>query len=734
MSLLQHRGPRGALAPALPFTLRIACPRAFRLLALALVALALGVDGCGREAAPAGPILLISIDTCRADRLGCYGFAGPSTPQLDRFAQEALRFTQAVTPVPLTLPAHCSMLTGLSPLQHGVHDNMGYRLDEAPRTLAEALASAGYTTAAFVSAFVLDSRFGLARGFQLYDDQLGEARGGQLNERPAGAVTDRVLQWLATAPGENWFLFVHYFDPHAPYAPPEPFAGRFPDDPYTGEIAYVDSEIGRLFARLKDLDLYDRSLIVVVGDHGEGLGDHGETGHGYFIYQSTLHVPLLIKPARHASGRAVEEPAGLIDIMPTILARAAAEAPHGLEGIDLLRASRASTEADAAPREFFCEALTATKHGCAPLLGLLRGAVKYIQASRPELYDLARDPGELADLIAERPRQALELKGALEQRLAGSGGGPAGEATGRGVSDEQVRERLQSLGYISGRAVSEEWSFDASRPDPKDRIGLHEGFEAALGLLQAQRYEEAEQHCRALIDEYGDLPVVTLLRGDIAHGAGRLTDAVTHYRRFLESADCGGPGRQGPAGGGGASRPDPDCARAHYDLANTLASLDRRDEALEHYRRAIEIQPDHREARYNRALTLAEGGHIPAAIEELRALLAMAPDFGPAYLDLAEALRVTGRPAEALELLQQAVRLLPDFAAGQVRLGDLLEASGDLARARAAYETARSLAPDSPEPLLKLARVTMLLGEREEARRLLEIARQRFPELEASPR
>jgi arylsulfatase A-like enzyme/Tfp pilus assembly protein PilF len=658
--------------------------------ALGLAAAAALLAACGvlRGGAPPA-VVLISIDTCRADHLGCYGDTRSITPELDRFAQDALRCTRALASVPMTLPSHCTMFTGTSPLQHGVHDNLGYRLAAADRTVAEVLQEAGWRTAAVVGSFVLNSSFGLAQGFEHYDDDMGGG-GARSNERPAAVVTRRAIEWLGAGPRQPFFLFVHYFDPHTPYAPPAPYAAQFPGDPYRGEIAYVDAEVGRLLARLREVGLYDRSLIIVAGDHGEALGEHGESGHGYFIYQSTLRVPLLIKPPGGTAARALDETVGLIDIAPTILGRFGLSAPAAMTGRDLL--AGASTASD---RDVYCESFTPTKYGCAPLLGLVRGTHKYVHTSRPELYDLAADPGEASDLVAARPERARELKGALDGLIAGATVAGAG---GRDASvSEEVRERLQSLGYVAGRSVEEGFAADTERTDPKDRIALHERFDETLNLLQTGRLAEADARCREMLRDHGALPVVFILRGDIAHMQGRMEDAEASYRQFLEAA-AGRLEGVGPAEAR-ALRESPELARVHYDLALTLAARRRTDEALAHYRQALEADPRHLEARLNLASLLAQ----------------------------------QGKNDEALAELLRAVEVLPGHAPTHLGLGELYTRTGDLRRARASYDEAVRLRPDLADAWTRLIRVTRQLGDEKEARRLTEAARRRFPGM-APPR
>lgn len=343
-------------------------------------------------------VVLISLDTTRADRLSCYGYPRPSTPNIDSVAREGVLFDLALTPVPLTLPAHSSMLTGTYPPIHGARGNEGFRLAEYNVTLAETLRDAGYETAAFVGGFPMAALFGLNQGFDTYDDQLGEASNKRhYNERSAGEVSQPAMAWLDRHWKAPFFLFLHYYDPHTPYAPPAAYAAAYPDDLYAGEIAYVDSAVGQVLDKLRRLGRYEDTLIVIAGDHGESLGEHGETTHGYFAYQGTMRVPLIVKPPRGARGRRVEEAVSLVDIVPTVLGQLGLRAPPGVQGSDLGRCL-AGKSGPVRRHPLYGESLYPTVFGCSPLHTLTEGRWKYIRAPKPELYDLARDRGETNNL------------------------------------------------------------------------------------------------------------------------------------------------------------------------------------------------------------------------------------------------------------------------------------------------------------------------------------------------
>ncbi|MHC4389458.1 MAG: sulfatase, partial [Planctomycetota bacterium] len=281
-------------------------------------------------------VILISIDTCRADYLSCYGFGRETTPNIDAIAKEGIVFKNAIAPIPLTLPAHCSMFTGTYPLYHGVHDNLGNILAEFNTTIAEILRTRGYSTAAIVSSFVLDKKFGTNQGFDSYNDTFVQPIGPQDSLQRRGEEASRfACSYLEQNRDDPFFLFLHYFDAHDDYIPPEPFASEYADDPYAGEIAYTDHCIAQVIDKLKSLDLYDSSLIIIVGDHGEALGDHGEAYHGYYIYQSTVRVPFIIRPPKCRKPKAVDNIVSLVDVVPTILAYLGIEVPPHVQGQDL---------------------------------------------------------------------------------------------------------------------------------------------------------------------------------------------------------------------------------------------------------------------------------------------------------------------------------------------------------------------------------------------------------------
>ncbi|MEE8143488.1 MAG: sulfatase-like hydrolase/transferase [Planctomycetota bacterium] len=414
-------------------------------------------------------VLLITLDTTRADFLGCYGDKAARTPTLDSLADSGLLFEHAYSPVPITLPAHCSILTGVTPLRHGVYVNGSFHLSRTHRTLAEILKQAGYQTAAVVGAFPLLARFGLNRGFDVYDDKFPYGRQAAValrsNERSASLVVDVATKWLKGIKGDRpWFLWVHFFDPHDPYQPPQKFCtGKGERELYRGEIAYVDQQLGRLLNYLSSGENPEKTLVVVAGDHGEALGDHGEPTHSYYVYEQTVRVPLILSFPGQPPQR-VSTPVSLVDVLPTITDLLGLAAPTA-EGVSLLRVAK---EPAAANRPIYMETrFPSYEYGFAPLYSVRAGGWKYIHAPIPELYNLAEDPQEKQNLARTEVARVESLRELLERMLAGV---EVGEES-FSVRDPELRERLASLGYARlGAPLSQS---GAPRPDPKAMLELY---------------------------------------------------------------------------------------------------------------------------------------------------------------------------------------------------------------------------------------------------------------------
>jgi choline-sulfatase len=416
-------------------------------------------------------LLIITLDTTRADHLGVYGADDVQTPNIDRLAREGVLFEQASSVAPLTLPAHCSLFTGLFPPRHGVRDNGGYALQPAQVTLAEMLQARGFRTGAFVASYVLDARSGLNKGFDRYVGvpHPSQNSGGRALRRPANEVADLALAWLREVDSRRFFGWLHFYDAHAPYDPPEPFRSRY-RDPYAGAISFVDSQIGRVLAFLEERHLLDKTVIAIIGDHGEGLGEHGERTHKLFVYESVLHVPFIVRaPSDRMPARRVDAVTRSVDLMPTMLDLVGVSAPPGTDGtslVPLMTGAVTDLSLDA-----YAEATYPLLHfGWSDLRAVRAGNFKLIEAPRPELYDLAADPHERRNLYEDQPalaeRLATRLR-SLERRFAS-----ASRADGHASPvDRETLDRLASLGYV-GSAARVGAGDRRSLADPKDKLDL----------------------------------------------------------------------------------------------------------------------------------------------------------------------------------------------------------------------------------------------------------------------
>jgi arylsulfatase A-like enzyme len=638
-------------------------------------------DGRPREGQIGGgsDLVLITVDTLRADALSVNRpqGGGAPTPHLDALAAAGANFTRAATVAPLTLPAHASILTGRYPPVHGVRDN-GQRLPEGAVTLAEVLAGRGYRTGAFVGSFVLDRRFGLAQGFATYDDRVAPDLASIESlaaERPADAVLGVFEGWLRESAGNApLFAWIHLYDPHAPYAPPEPFATRWAGEPYAGEVAYVDQVVGGVLEALDERGRRDRAVIALVGDHGEGLGEHGESTHSLLIYNSTLRVPMiLVAPGRIAAGTRVTALVRTIDLGATLLDYLGFEPELG-EGRSLQPliekggtstaaekggTSEGSTSAGSSAAAYG-ESLYGELHlGWSALRSLETERYRLIEAPRPELYDVAGDPGETTDLAASRPDLLRSLRAELARLEAAlpEAGEPAPAAL-----DAATAARLEALGYLSGDGSRARTEVDDTPPvDPKDAIGTWEEIQRAIGLYGGGRYEEAAVRFADLLSRHERTPLLYEYLGASYLELERFEDAAGVYRRALDRGIDG--------------------ARLRTDLARAQEGLGATTEAERNLAIALELEPSSVDALYR----------------------------------LADLRRREGRPAEAVTLFERAVEINPDHVWAWNGLGRARAEAGRDAEALAAFRRAAAIAPDEIEPLYNLAVQLDRMGRVEEA-------------------
>ncbi len=718
-------------------------PRARPAWALGLVALSVAA-GCSRQETPpsrtagARPnVLLVTIDTQRADRLGCYGHARAVTPTLDGLAARGARFETAVSHAPLTAPSHASILTGLTPLGHGVRDNSAYVLPASVRSLPEDFRAAGYRTAGFVSGFPLKRRFGFDRGFETYDDALPrgkDARRTAYVERTADRTTDAALHWLDTLGREGdarpFFLWVHYFDPHAPYEAPAEFMANGAA-PYDGETAFVDAQLKRLLRRV---DERGGALVLATADHGESLGEHGEDTHGIFVYDATIRVPFLLAGPGVKPGVVSRTVARGIDVLPTLLDLAGL-APRATEGRSLRRAASGEELADAPS---YAESLhPQLQYGWAPLHAWRSAGFKLIEAPRPELYDLAADPGETRDRAARDAARLDAMRSELQRAIAAVATPVAGHAV-----DAETRERLAALGYVGtaggGAPV-------LTGRDPKDGIGLVTRLGRNGMTVARTEPEKAIRELTALLAEDPGMLVVLRTRAVAYAAAGRPKDAVRDLReletrgalsaedavvlgdnlrlaghpdeavRVLERTLAQNPTFAQPllsiaavrmqqrdvkaaaAAFGKVLALEPDNAEAHRGLGDAALIEGDAARAAREYGRIVELDPADAAALTKLGVAQMRLGHGDEATRTLERAVARDPKSGEALLYLAGAYAASGRAREAAPYFERALAAGPKTAMAWNGLGLTRLELGDRVGAAAALRESLRLEPDQPE-------------------------------------
>ncbi|MBN2377430.1 MAG: tetratricopeptide repeat protein [Sedimentisphaerales bacterium] len=703
-------------------------------------------------------VILISIDTCRADRLSCYGYPLQTTPNIDALASQGILFENCYSPVPLTLPAHISMLSGTIPPYHGIHDNHDYGLDESLVTIAEILKDDGFTTGSIISAFVLDSRTGLNQGFETYNDDFEEKhRAISIVERKAEEVSRVALDWLNKNKDDRFFLFLHYYDPHNPYHPPEPFSQTYSKDLYAGEIAYVDHCIGQVIEKLKKLGLYDSTLIIVTGDHGEMLGEHNESTHGYFIYQSALKVPLIFTLPGWKTPTRVKDMVGLIDIVPTICSLLDIENPPKVQGIDLsghFHKKQPLTK----HIYLYCESLYPTKYSINmnPVLGVITdNNFKYIETTRPELYNLSEDPGENNNLIHSQSQRAHILQDCLKQILTAE---TQEFAEIDSQLDTEAFERLRTLGYVGGAAKI--IKFDSNKDDPKDFIEYHTLYASIPDLINKEKYDLARSYCSKILQNKSYLYQVYFHLGRIAKLENKIPEAISHWKKVLlynsENVEAlnelsmtlveSGQLEEAIIYFEKAVEIGTVSATLCNNLGATFAQVEKYDQAITYFKKSFEIYPGNKETHFNLlrlmvilnqideahqyvekiaelagengyqaffnfGILLVQQQKVTPAIEYFQKTLKLNPDFNIARFSLAQALSQQGRLEEAIKQYEKLLQFETDKYMVHNRLAELLFKQKKANEAFDHLIQSQSLKPDQPEVLDTLAKICKQQGE-----------------------
>ena len=614
--------------------------------------------------------MLITLDTTRADHLSCYAplkrpgsvnSASAKTPHLDALAARGVLFAQATVQAPVTLPSHASIMTGTYPPVHGLRDMEGFVLDKSHPTLATAMQASGFATAAFVGSRVLAKQFGLANGFTSYDDGMGGAgvQESEFAERRGSAVTDAAIAWLQKNGRTRFFLWTHYFDPHAPYDPPEPYKQTYARDLYSGEIAYADEQVGRVLTALEQLGLASNTLVAVIGDHGESLGEHGELTHGVFLYESTLHVPLILAGPGVPRGKVVHEQVRSVDLLPTLLTFVNVPADTGVQGLSLWPLIERGIHSNSSYS--YSETLyPRTYMGWSELAAVRQNDWKLIVAPRPELYNLKEDPGESRNLISDHPAEAAQLRDKITdlEKVRRTRAVPAS-------IDAKTRRQFESLGYVSGGTPRQSRN-GTPAPDPKDRVKVLETLTSVEDLLSRKQYVRAA----ALMEE--------------------------------------------------ALRADPTNPRCHISLAMAYEKMGEYKRAIQVFQHALDLKIETDKIYSRLGIDYLHLGQLDKAVESMTQAISINPadlhtlqNLGMAYLQM-------GRVNDAEKTFRAITAMNDRHAPAHDGLGLVAIQRSDVGTARREFEKAVEIDPDDPKSLLDLGILHQNTGNGQQALHYLE--------------
>ncbi|HXV62001.1 MAG TPA: sulfatase-like hydrolase/transferase [Vicinamibacteria bacterium] len=668
------------------------------------------VAGCRQEPAPtAENLVIVTIDTLRADRLGAYG-GNVETPNLDRIAREGALAEDARAQVPLTRPSHLSLFTGRYPFEHGVRENAAPPFESKMPLLAEILKERGFRTAGFVSSIVLSSETGIDRGFETFADDFGvegqDAVFLDSVQKRGDATTEEAIAWLREDGGQPFFLWLHLYDPHDPYEPPEPHASRYEGRPYDGEVAFTDELVGRLDSELAALGHSESTLLVVTSDHGEAFGEHGETGHGYFIYEPTLRVPLLFRGPGVVSELTISTPVELVDVFPTVLEML--EISHlDVPGRSLAATLRRGSEPE--PRPLYAESFMASLlYGWGRLVSVREGPWKLIEAPKPELYNLEEDPEERDNRIRRNAVAAERLRARIAELAPAGLEGPASTAS---QIDPELMEKLGALGYVGGTRSGEAHS---SHIDPKDKLEefrfLSGHMREGLTFLQEKDYESAIQRFRAVLESGNESFQALYHTGRAYYGLGRYREAVDAFAGAIALDDSYGP--------------------AYLDLAEAQVALGSHDDALEALHRGQNVIPESARLFEREGEIWVSLGRPDEAARAFEAVAERLPEDALTLVRLGEQYRDLGEIEKSISRLKEAVRLAPDDASYWNSLGMVLGGNGRMAEAEEAFRKAHTVDPEDAQYAFNLGLALVRLGRPEEARGFFEKALRNDPGFE----
>lgn len=651
------------------------------------VALALFWLAATTWAAPPN-VVLITLDTVRADRMGFLGSQRGLTPNLDALARQSVVFTRAYSQVPLTTASHATILTGTYPQYHKVNDFQIPLAEDLPYA-PQVFRGAGYSTAAFVASVVLDPRQqfarGFDRGFDKYDAGFKDWKPSldryQTRERRAGSVVSRAVAWLNTRPKGPFFLWVHLYDAHYPYDPPPPYKSKYASAPYDGEIAYVDAELARLFAALRARGLFDSSVVAVMADHGEALGDHGEDTHGIFLYDETIRVPLMIKlPGQASAGKSIENRVGLVDVAPTLLGAAGVAVPKEMQGLSLLgmmlpeSAKGGSVSDAAATRAVYSESdYPRVAFGWSSLQALRSGKYLYVEAPHAELYDQSADPKAERNLYAASTGVASTLAGQLkefEKKTTSSREIPKLNL------DPVAQAKLAALGYVASGSNNTKGTAQGQRPDPKDKIEIGNQLHKANYLIESQRYQDAIPLLQRLSAKEPGMPLPFSQLATCLLATQKYAEAVPVLRKLVEL--------------------NPEPPVPHFELAIALLSTDDIPGAVTELQSVVEKVPQWTSARLMLATAYFQTNHMREAVTECEIVLETAPELYEALILEGRALVASQHYEAALPKLAKAATLQPDMAEPHSLLAEAYEKLDKKAEADAELARAKRLEPRSP--------------------------------------
>jgi choline-sulfatase len=676
--------------------------------ALAIASYTGVVKWLGFDTAPRN-LVLISIDTIRADRLGSYGYAAAQTPHLDGLARAGLRFSQATTVVPLTLPAHSSLLTGTFPNWHGVRDNGGFYLGDEQVTLAEVLRERGYRTGGFIGAFVLDSRWGIAQGFdRFFDDfdfqKFDQAPSMDFIQRPGAEVVDQALAWIAQDRDRPFFAFVHLYDPHTPYQAPEPYRSRFPatmHGAYDAEVAAADAQVGRVLDALAADGRLADTVVIVVGDHGEMLGEHGEQQHGFFIYDAAARIPLIIA-GPGVPARDVSDQVRIVDVMPTALDLLKIAPPKDVQGVSLRPLAEGKHLDLLAHTETW---LPRYHYGWSELQSAQDGRFKYIRAPRPELYDLTTDRGETLNLAPSQPQRVAAFDRALSALITRTTRRDAPDRPQQ--IDPEVEERLMALGYVGGGGSTRHLE-DRPRGDPKDKIHLYTLLKHAATTSLEGHHEEAIAAVKQALRDDPEIVDGYVLLGNFYKKAKQSNAAIESYRQALAK--------------------DPEHRNALFSLAVMYMDAGRLDEARVGFERARELDPRNGRVLFNLADISMRQGNTVEAEAIIRDALTRKVDEARFLLKLGETYIIASRYDEAERVLQEALQKNADLLTVRFNLGLVYEEKGEIEKAIAAYRGELEKSAAAFRAAFNLAKLLQRQGQRAEAIRLFRQVTEHAPD------